>query len=168
MSIRDSWATPDYIFDPLDHEFGFTIDVCATKDNAKIQNWIELPNNALELCWRYGDDNNNWDQCVAWCNPPYSDVAPWIAKAIEQARCNNVTTVMLTNYIVDCAYFHEHLPHIEEIRLALTRIQFEPPESVESSSNSKPQQLTIITPESAKAHGTPRITLWANGKKPKG
>ena len=171
MSDRDSWATPAYIFDPLDHEFSFNIDVCASRDNAKVDTWINEEQDALVSDWTfaYRKSTGLMDRSLtAFCNPPYSDVAPWVDKAIHEARVNNVTTVILTNYILDCAYYRDHLHHIAEIRLALNRIQFEPPPDVLSSSNSKPQMLTIITPNSAKAHGTPLLSLWANGKKPKG
>jgi hypothetical protein len=30
------WATPPEIFEPLHAEFGFTLDACATADNAKL------------------------------------------------------------------------------------------------------------------------------------
>lgn len=34
-SKTDLWATPQDFFDKLDREFGFTLDVCATDENAK-------------------------------------------------------------------------------------------------------------------------------------
>ena len=32
---RQDWETPNELFDPLNAEFGFTLDVCATVENAK-------------------------------------------------------------------------------------------------------------------------------------
>ena len=34
-SDSNEWATPKDLFDILDEEFLFTLDPCATKDNAK-------------------------------------------------------------------------------------------------------------------------------------
>lgn len=34
-SKTDLWETPQYLFDALNNEFHFDIDVCATPDNAK-------------------------------------------------------------------------------------------------------------------------------------
>ena len=34
-STSDLWATPWPLFTKLNHEFGFSVDVCASEDNAK-------------------------------------------------------------------------------------------------------------------------------------
>ena len=34
-SKTDMWATPQDFFDTLDSEFGFTLDACAVRENAK-------------------------------------------------------------------------------------------------------------------------------------
>jgi hypothetical protein len=34
-SQTDLWATPQWLYDKLDTEFNFTVDVCATPENAK-------------------------------------------------------------------------------------------------------------------------------------
>ncbi len=34
-STKDDYETPDEVYDPLNDEFHFTIDVCADKDNHK-------------------------------------------------------------------------------------------------------------------------------------
>ena len=38
-SDSNEWATPKSLFDILDEEFLFTLDPCATKDNAKCSNF---------------------------------------------------------------------------------------------------------------------------------
>lgn len=39
-SNKDDWCTPQSIFDALDKEFHFTIDVAASDSNAKCENTI--------------------------------------------------------------------------------------------------------------------------------
>lgn len=39
-SKRPDWATPSEVFGPLCDEFGFTLDVCATSENAKLINFF--------------------------------------------------------------------------------------------------------------------------------
>ena len=39
-SASGDWETPQHVFDELDKEFGFTLDACATTDNAKCANFI--------------------------------------------------------------------------------------------------------------------------------
>jgi site-specific DNA-methyltransferase (adenine-specific) len=36
------WATPQNFFDELDREFGFTLDPCATDENAKYERYYTL------------------------------------------------------------------------------------------------------------------------------
>ena len=45
LSQNPEWPTPQYVFDALDREFHFTLDVCANEDNHK--------------CTRYFDDNTD-------------------------------------------------------------------------------------------------------------
>lgn len=39
-SIRTDWATPRQLFEMLDREFHFTLDVCATAETAKCEKFI--------------------------------------------------------------------------------------------------------------------------------
>jgi DNA N-6-adenine-methyltransferase (Dam) len=41
------WATPQDVFDRLNSEFGFTIDVCATADNAKVVRFYTVTDDGL-------------------------------------------------------------------------------------------------------------------------
>lgn len=47
----DEWETPQDLFDQLDAEFHFDIDACATKDNAKCENFWTKEDNALLQYW---------------------------------------------------------------------------------------------------------------------
>jgi len=38
-SVRNNWETPQKIFDELDEEFGFNLDVCADEGNAKCERY---------------------------------------------------------------------------------------------------------------------------------
>lgn len=85
---KDCWATPQYLFNWANDIYKFDIDLCASRDNAKCGIYYEIRDNSLERDW-YGDPFR-----VGWCNPPYSDINPWVEKAIEQAK-KGFTTVML-------------------------------------------------------------------------
>jgi len=61
-SEQTDWETPDWLFDLLNSEFEFTLDVCATKENAKTSKYITPKENALTKDWNSG---------VCWMNPPY-------------------------------------------------------------------------------------------------
>lgn len=68
----DDRGTDPALFAQLDARFHFTLDVAAWPHNAK--------------CARYftpGDDglDQSWAGERVWCNPPYSDIRPWVEKA---------------------------------------------------------------------------------------
>lgn len=73
---RDDWETPPDLFSLLDAEFGFTLDVCATRANTKCPRYFSPTDNGLGQRW----------QGVCWMNPPYSQIRQWLAKACDEAR----------------------------------------------------------------------------------
>lgn len=73
-STADDWGTPQKLFDELNEEFGFTVDVCANEHNFKVENYFDKEKNGLTQVW----------DGVVWCNPPYGrDIKLWMAKALE-------------------------------------------------------------------------------------
>ncbi len=76
-SKTDMWATPQYFFDKWNLEFNFTIDVCATSDNAKCKNFFTEATDGLTQEWNG----------VVWMNPPYGrEIGKWVKKAFESAK----------------------------------------------------------------------------------
>lgn len=59
-SKSEMWETPQDFFDSLDDEFHFTLDVCATRENAKCARFYTKEANGLHQPW----------DGVVWCNPP--------------------------------------------------------------------------------------------------
>ena len=53
-SNTDEWATPQAVFDELNSEFHFTLDPCATPDNAKCPNYYTKDANGLLQNWGGG------------------------------------------------------------------------------------------------------------------
>lgn len=72
----DDRATPIEWFAELDARFGFTIDVAASAANTKCERYYDKASDGLKQSWR--------DERV-WCNPPYSDLSAWVAKAWEES-----------------------------------------------------------------------------------
>jgi site-specific DNA-methyltransferase (adenine-specific) len=70
----EQYETPDWVFDPLHRMLHFTVDACASQQNAKLERYFTKEQNGLLQSWL--------DERV-WCNPPYSEVAPWLEKAIN-------------------------------------------------------------------------------------
>ena len=62
-STRQDWETPDSIFKPLDDEFHFTLDVCATKQNRKCRKFFCQKDDGLA---------QDWTGEICWMNPPFA------------------------------------------------------------------------------------------------
>ncbi len=46
-SLSGEWETPDELFLPLNEEFHFTLDVCASKDNFKVPRYFSIDGSGL-------------------------------------------------------------------------------------------------------------------------
>jgi len=108
------WPTPDSLFEKLDAEFGFTLDVCCLPDNAKCENFFTPDDDGLLQNW-FGN---------VWCNPPYGNrIGDWVEKAYREAH-NGVTTVILLPVRTDTKWFHSWVIYKAEIRFLKGRIKF--------------------------------------------
>ena len=110
------WATPPEVFDPLDVEFRFGLDVCATIANCKVVPFFDRDQNGLLQSWSgYG---------AVWCNPPYGRaIGAWIKKAWDESQ-RGVVVVMLIPARTDTAWWHDYVKR-GEIRFIRGRIRFE-------------------------------------------
>lgn len=113
-SKSDLWSTPDDFFAELDKEFHFTLDVCATADNAKCDDYYTEAMDGLRLKW----------DGIVWCNPPYGrNINKWIKKAVN-AALGGATVVMLLPARTDTKWFHELVYRRAEIRFVRGRLKF--------------------------------------------
>lgn len=113
-SKTDMWETPQDLFDNLDSEFHFTLDVCAVKENAKCNNFYSPEQDGLSQPWTGR----------VWCNPPYGrQIGKWVRRALF-ASAAGATVVMLLPSRTDTKWFHEYIYHKAEIRFIRGRLKF--------------------------------------------
>lgn len=125
-SQTDNWATPQGLFDELNKEFSFTIDVCANSDNAKCRRYYTKAQDGLK---------QNWDGENVFCNPPYGrEIGKWVKKASE----SNTLVVMLLPARTDTKWFHEYIYNKAEVRFLKGRLKFG------NSTNSAPFPSMIV------------------------
>lgn len=106
------WETPLYLFDALNTEFEFTLDPCATKENAKCAKFYTKVDDGL---------SKNWDGESVFMNPPYGrEIGHWIKKATEA----KALVVMLLPARTDTKWFHEYIYNKMEIRFMRGRLKF--------------------------------------------
>lgn len=117
-SQRDGWETPQDLFDLLDEEFHFTLDVCASYENAKCEQYITREFDGLAQTWGG----------VCWMNPPYGRaIGDWMQKAYESARMG-VTVVCLVPARTDTDWWWDYARH-GEVRFLHGRLTFGEAES---------------------------------------
>ncbi len=117
-SKTDMWATPQDFFDKLNEDFSFTLDPCATSENAKCDKFFTEEDNGLV---------QNWGGECVFCNPPYGRVLKdWVEKCSNEAKKENTQIVLLIPARTDTRYFHEFIykkPNVE-IRFIKGRLKF--------------------------------------------
>jgi site-specific DNA-methyltransferase (adenine-specific) len=114
-SDTDEWPTPQPLFDQLDAEFHFTVDVCATSENAKCTRYYTKAENGLQ---------QNWSNEIAWMNPPFGHcIKFWMEKAFESSYLGS-TVVCLVPARTDTRWWHRFAMHSDEIRVLDRRLQF--------------------------------------------
>ena len=96
-SNTDEWATPQDLFDKLDATFHFTLDPCATPENAKCAKFYAKEQDGLK---------QDWGGAVIWCNPPYGrEIGKWIQKCAEHRG----VAVMLIPARTDTRWWHSYI-----------------------------------------------------------
>lgn len=113
-SATDDWATPQVFYDQLHLEFGFTTDVCASKENAKCSHFYDVSQDGLKQDWTG----------ACWMNPPYGrTIGECMKKARETAQAGQATVVCLVPARTDTAWWHDYA-RFGEIRFVRGRLKF--------------------------------------------
>lgn len=84
----DDRALPAVDFAPLQARFGFTLDAAAAAHNHKLPRFYSEEDNGLEASWA-GER--------VYCNPPYSDIRPWLEKAWAETGAPLIVMLLPAN-----------------------------------------------------------------------
>src|SRR5262245_23496873 len=76
------------MFAALQKRFEFTVDVAAQPHNARLARYFTPELDGLRQPWA-GER--------VWCNPPFSNIEPWIAKAWREALAHLVVMLVPAN-----------------------------------------------------------------------
>ena len=114
-SKTPEWATPQKLFDKLNAEFGpFSLDPCATPDNAKCANYYTKDDDGLSRIW----------VGTVFMNPPYGrGIGAWMKKAKETSETQGTTVVCLVPARTCSAWWHDYAMK-GEIRFIRGRVKF--------------------------------------------
>ncbi|NCP63187.1 MAG: phage N-6-adenine-methyltransferase [Paraglaciecola sp.] len=143
--MKNSWGTDPVIFNALNKEFNFGIDLAASKNNALLPVFFTKELDALKMDWStsfrtLGTKN-------AFCNPPYGKgyIKRFFNKAIEQ-KSKGVTSVFLVPATLDAQWLP--INEISEIRIITGgRLSFyHPITGKKVNGNTKGSMFVIFSP----------------------
>lgn len=137
---RDAWSTPPEIAQYWVDRYFLQLDVCASATNHKCGDYYTAQDDGLA---------QPWDR-RAWCNPPYSDIMPWVQKALESKHY----TVLLLPARTDSKWFHA-ITSSDRVSWFLSRgrIRFVPAEGVKASSPNHGNAVFVVSPAGVRGRG---------------
>jgi phage N-6-adenine-methyltransferase len=100
--VKITWSTPQAVFDKLDAEFRFTIDLCADRFNRKCERFIPTSISAAsDVLW----------EGVGFLNPPYGDakvMGAFMAKAVRSTKdCLGTIIVAVVPTNTNAPWWHD-------------------------------------------------------------
>lgn len=124
----DEWGTPRDFFDRYHAEFKFTIDGAASSDH-------RLLDRHLGPGSPYGEDAllADWSGERVYINPPYSQCAEFVEKAVTECSVNDVPSCILVPARTDTRWFHDFVyyapyncwhPWIKRVDFVKGRLKF--------------------------------------------
>ena len=114
-SESGEWETPQALFDKLNGEFRFNLDLAASRKNTKCRKFYTKRDNGLA---------QSWAGKRVFLNPPYGRgiIEPWVRKA---ATDRTEVCVCLIHARTDTKWFQDWvLPSAHEIRFVKGRVKF--------------------------------------------
>lgn len=156
----DDWFTPMKLFDQLYQEFFFTVDAAGCVGapvSRAIGRWYDVKADGLK---------QGYDRERVWCNPPYSDIAPWVERALISIVSGEAElwTLLLPSW-TDRAWWHDFIEpnrfgrttvHVE-VRFIRGRVKFGYPGNPEAKGKAQggfdPSAIVIFRP--ARSHEGP-------------
>jgi len=109
----DQYETPDEVFNHYDAKYHFYMDVCATRESAKVRRFFTKETDALTKKWI--------GPC--WMNPPYSGLKKWVKYAHEQSL-QGATVVGLVPAWCGDSWFHEFVGPFAQVTFLRKRLKF--------------------------------------------
>lgn len=114
-AIRDLWQTPRFVFDYYDLRFNFWCDLAASDENRLCPTYYTEQNSAFRACVFSGN---------VFCNPPFSNIGPWVELCSKLSRDTGKVFVMLLPADTSVKWFADALRQCSECHLISGRLSF--------------------------------------------
>jgi phage N-6-adenine-methyltransferase len=114
-SATDEWPTPPAFFVKLNRRYQFTLDPCATADNAKCSLFFTKELDGLK---------QDWGRHRVFCNPPYGrEIGKWARKCFEASQ-GGALVVLFAPARTDTRWFHDWVHGKAEVKFIRGRLRF--------------------------------------------
>lgn len=153
IASRDSWQTPQWLFDYVEAEQGmFDFDLAASATNAKVENFITIEDDSLSMDWWKLGSGVFGTQFSGWCNPPYSETGKWLEKGMVEAQ-KGFKSVFLVPTPNGDSYWRHVFGWATEIIFINGRISFE-----------LPDENGLLTPKAGNTRGSCIVVFDGHGE----
>ena len=113
-SQSEVYSTPARLFDVLNEEFRFVLDVCANDDNAKCSHYFDEATDGLMQDWTG----------ACWMNPPFNkQLKKWVLKARDEAAKHGSVICCLVPFRGNTIWFRDVCMDAE-IRFIIGEVNF--------------------------------------------
>lgn len=131
----DDRATTLEVFAALHERFRFTLDAAASAHNAKLPRYFSIERSGLL---------HSWAGERVWCNPPYSDIGPWVRKAWAEQEAAELIVMLVPANRTEQAWWQDNIePHRDHggplrVEFLRGRLRFIRPGRTEVGPNERP------------------------------
>lgn len=139
-NLRDCWQTPRWLFNAINKQLNFVCDIAASEANHLVSDYLTQEVDAFTF------DFEGLRNGYVWCNPPYSDITPWVDLAIKNRNEYGVGTVLLIPADTSVKWFGKCVDEADEITFITEgRISFVRADTGESiNGNTKGSMLVLF------------------------
>ena len=159
--MNDEWETPDDLFNKLNREFNFVIDIAANALNKKCAFYLgDYPQNALNYSWK-----KVWDAWVTtedrngaiWMNPPYSRGNIEKFMALASFNSQYFPIVCLVRFDPSTKWYQKYVHDVvDEVRMLSRRVKF----VGAPSAYNFPSAIVVYRPETYNKLNHTKYTLY--------
>lgn len=150
----DDRGTPQWLFDSLNAQHGpFDVDVCASEWNHKCDVWFDKDGLTCDVADK-----------IVWCNPPYSDLAQWTARALTSKAKRWV--MLLPANRTEQAWWQDSIEKLRDrrgsgvkTRFIRGRVRFDYPKGAAPKTNSPPFGCVLVIFEGNATLYKPQLSL---------
>ncbi len=113
-SDKTIYSTPVKLFNFINKEFNFDLDVCALEENSKCKNYFTPEMDGLKQDWRG----------ICWMNPPFNkEIKKWVIKARDESKKHGSIVCCLVPFRGNTVWFKDVCMDAE-IRFIIGEVNF--------------------------------------------